>query len=141
MNGWKENKIYPGVADMLRKLSQEGKVLAVASSKPTLFVEKILDYFEITGYFTEIVGSEMDGSRTRKSEVIGEVFCRLQIDEKNKDRVVMIGDRKHDVIGAVEAGVASIGVTYGYGGYEELAGAHADWIVNSVEELTQLLLK
>ena len=141
VDGWKENKIYPGVADMLRRLSQEGKILAVASSKPTLFVDKILDYFEITKYFTEVVGSEMDGSRTRKSDVIGEVFSRLRIDEENKDRVVMIGDRKHDVIGAKEAGVASIGVTYGYGGYDELAGAHPDWIVNSVDELTELLLK
>lgn len=129
-----ENRPYDGIQDLLEELRKKGYILAVASSKPEHFVLKVLDYFGLTGYFHEIVGSEMNGSRTSKAEVIEETLRRLGLQE-HKDQVLMIGDKEHDVIGARKAGVACVAVTYGYGTLEELENAKPLQIVDSVEEL------
>ena len=137
-----ENEIYPGVARMLKILSEKGIRLAVASSKPTVFVEKILEHFNIRQYFKVVVGSELDGRRTAKDQVVQEALRQL-FESKPilYQEVYMIGDRRFDVEGARAMRVESIGVTYGYGGMEELKEAHADYIVESVEELQELLLR
>lgn len=141
-----ENRIYDGIPDMIRKLKGNHKKLAVASSKPTVFVERILEHFGIRKYFDVVVGSELDGTRTEKSEVVAEALRRLygedarDIEEKKKN-TVMIGDRKFDVAGAKAEGIASIAVTYGYGPMDELKIARPDYIVRSVEELEKLLLR
>lgn len=129
-----ENRPYDGIQDLLEELRKKGYILAVASSKPEHFVLKVLDYFGLTGYFHEIVGSEMNGSRTSKAEVIEETLRRLGLQE-HKDQVLMIGDKEHDVFGARKAGVACVAVTYGYGTLEELENAKPLQIVDSVEEL------
>ncbi len=137
-----ENKIYKGIPAMLRELHAGGMELAVASSKPTVFVQRILEHFHIAKYFKVVVGSELDGSGSDKEEVVTEALRQLfggGIVEK--DKVYMIGDRHFDVEGAHRAGVESIGVTYGYGGMEELVQAKSDYIVRSVEELRRLLLR
>ena len=141
-----ENRIYDGIPDMIRKLKGNHKKLAVASSKPTVFVEKILEHFEIRKYFDVVVGSELDGTRTEKSEVVAEALRRLygedagDIEEKKRN-TVMIGDRKFDVEGAKAEGIASIAVTYGYGPMDELKIARPDYIVRSVGELEKFLLR
>lgn len=137
-----ENALYPGIPEMLRALNAKGMHLAVASSKPTVFVEKILEHFEIKRYFQVIVGSELDGTRSNKDEVVAEALRQL-FGEKEVDRedVYMIGDRKFDVEGAKIQGVESVGVTYGYGSMEELREARADFVVQSVEELKRFLLR
>ncbi len=137
-----ENRLYDGIPQMLRTLNSKGMFLAVASSKPTVFVEKILEHFGIRSYFKAVVGSELDGTRTEKNEVVEEALRQLFGDapvEKNK--VYMIGDRRFDIEGAKAQGVDSVGVTYGYGGMEELREARADYIVRSVEELQRFLLR
>ncbi len=137
-----ENKLYNGIPQMLRTLNSKGMFLAVASSKPTVFVERILEHFGIRSYFKVVVGSELDGTRTEKNEVVEEALRQLFGDapvEKNK--VYMIGDRRFDIEGAKAQGVDSVGVTYGYGGMEELREARADYIVRSVEELQRFLLR
>lgn len=141
-----ENRIYDGIPEMIRKLKGNHKKLAVASSKPTVFVERILEHFEIRKYFDVVVGSELDGTRTDKAEVIEEALTRLYGEaaedlDKKKRNTVMIGDRKYDVAGAKAQGVVSVAVSYGYGRMDELKIAKPDYIVRSVEELEKLLLR
>lgn len=137
-----ENEIYPGIKEMLARLKAEGKRLAVASSKPTVYVEKILQHFAIAEYFDVIVGSELNHTRTKKEEVIEEALRQLcQGKEDTYDKTVMIGDRKFDIQGARNFGLISAGVSFGYAAPGELEEAGADYIVDSVAELEELLLK
>lgn len=129
-----ENRPYEGVETMLQELKRKGYILAVASSKPEYYVKKILDYFNLTPYFTEVVGSEMNGARTSKSEVIEEALKRLNMSNRRKE-VLMVGDKEHDVLGARAAGLECIAVSYGYGTLEELTEAQPLKIVDSADEL------
>ena len=129
-----ENRPYEGVENMLSQLQKKGYRLAVASSKPEYYVRKILDHFGLTGYFTEITGSEMDGGRTDKAEVIEEALRRLHM-EKHREQVIMVGDKEHDVYGARKAGLKCVAVSYGYGTKEELEQAAPLKIVDSTEEV------
>lgn len=140
--GMFENEVYPGTGRMLRRLKKHGAVLAVASSKPEVFVKKILEHFHLAQYFDVIVGSELDGRRTEKEEVVKEalhqIFGENDIDY---DNTVMIGDRKFDIIGAKDNKLVSVGVSYGYGSIEELKAEKPDYIARSVAELEDLLLR
>ena len=140
--GMFENEIYAGVPEMLKRLKMRGLHLGVASSKPTVFVEQILEHFHIKDYFEVIVGSELDGTRSDKAEVILEALRRFSSNGTvPKHKVFMIGDRSYDVDGARRVGIESVGVTFGYGSMQELMEAHADYIVRSVEELKRFLLR
>lgn len=132
-----ENEMYDGVSDMLARLKSTGAIVALATSKPTIFARRILDHFDIARYFDCIVGSELDGKRVDKADVISAV-----IDETNcaKDSAIMVGDRMHDVVGAAKNGIPCVGVTYGYGSREELVCAGARIICDSVTELKKTLL-
>lgn len=137
-----ENELYFGVPEMLKRLTTRGMHLAIASSKPTVFVERILEHFKIRQYFEVVVGSELDGTRVEKAEVVEEALRRLFPGGRvQSNKVYMIGDRKYDVEGAKALGIESVGVSYGYGGIPELRAAHADYIVRSVEELKRFLLR
>ena len=137
-----ENEVYEGIPQMLRTLKNKGMHLAVASSKPTVFVERILDHFQMREYFEAVVGSELDGRRVNKDEVVAEALQQLFGEKEIEyDKVYMIGDRKFDVEGARALGVESIGVSYGYGSLEELKEAGADYMVQSVGELSYVLLR
>ncbi|MDO5799005.1 MAG: HAD-IA family hydrolase [Eubacteriales bacterium] len=129
-----ENQPYEGVENLLRELKGRGYILAVASSKPEYYVTKILDYFNLSSYFEVVVGSEMNGARTSKTEVIEEALKRLNMSDRRKE-VLMIGDKEHDVLGAREAGLDCVAVGYGYGTKEELMAAQPLKIVASVDEL------
>ncbi len=137
-----ENEVYKGIVSMLRLLQAKGVHLAVASSKPTVYVERILKHFHMVHYFEVIVGSELDGSRVNKAEVVQEALKRLFGDKPiQHTQVYMIGDRKFDMEGARAHHIESVGVAYGYGSIEELKEAKADYIVRSVEELRKFLLR
>ena len=129
-----ENRPYDGVENLLRELKGRGYILAVASSKPEYYVTKILDYFNLSSYFEVVVGSEMNGARTSKTEVIEEALKRLNMSDRRKE-VLMVGDKEHDVLGARAAGLACVAVGYGYGTKEELTVAQPLKIVASIEEL------
>lgn len=136
-----ENEVYPGIPELLRDLKRKGRTLAIASSKPTDFVDQILEHFEIKEYFDVIVGSNMDGTRSRKIEVIEEAIRQLFFEgDPEFDDIVMIGDRKFDIESSLEAGIRNVGVSYGYGSREELEAAGADKIVNTVAGLRATLL-
>lgn len=137
-----ENELYDGIPQMLRTLQSKGMYLAVASSKPEEYVRRILEHIKIDKYFCVVVGSEMDGTRSAKADVIKEALTRLSEGESiQADQVYMIGDRRHDIEGARENGIESVGVAYGYGSMEELKEAKSDYIVRSVEELQKFLLR
>jgi phosphoglycolate phosphatase len=133
-----ENKLYPDITTMLDALSKSGASLYVATSKPTVFALQVLQHFNIDSYFATIAGSNLDGTRVDKSEVID--FVLTNNGDIDKNRAVMVGDRKHDIIGARTCGLHSIAVTYGYGSPTELTAAEPTFIINSVEELSDFLL-
>lgn len=134
VTGLFENRVYDGVEEVLRTLKNKGYVLAVSSSKPEVFVKQILEYFHLSEYFTEIVGSEIGGTRTKKNEVIEETLLRLGYSDK-RNSVLMVGDREHDIFGARQAGLECVAVSYGYGPREELEAAKPLKIADSAEEL------
>jgi len=135
--GLLENEVYPGIMDMLSKLDSQGITMAIATSKATIYAVRIAEHFGFAKYFDVIMGSELDGSRSRKSEVIQAVLDNLT----GAQKIIMIGDREHDIIGAKETGVASVGVTWGYGTRQELEAAGAINIVDSAGELYTTILK
>lgn len=140
VTGWSENIVYEGVPHMLKSLRDAGYVLAVASSKPTVFVERILTHFGLRDAFSVVVGSELDGRRTGKDEVIGEALRQLFAEQGDED-LLMIGDRKFDVEGAHALGIRCVGVTYGYAQPGELTEAQADFLAASPNKLLELLLE
>lgn len=133
-----ENEVYAGVPAMLETLKANGKTLAVASSKPEVFVRRILEHFALDGYFAFAGGSALDGGRVKKAEVVRYVLSELGTAPSD---AVMVGDREHDIFGARAEGLTSVGVLYGYGSRAEHESAGADFIAETVEELTALLLR
>jgi len=130
-----QNTLYPGIIEMLEKLKGE-VILTIATSKMLIMANQIAENLKIDHYFDLIMGCEPDGTRSRKSEVINAVLDNYD----NPINPVIIGDTKYDIIGAKESGIASIGITWGYGTREELQTAGADVIVDSMEELCKALL-
>ncbi len=145
-----ENALYPGMAILLKDMKKRGKHLAVASSKPEVFVRQILKHFNIEQYFEVVVGSGLDGSLGTKGEVVKEALRQLFTKEEGErfvlnntvcEKTAMIGDRRFDVEGGKENGLITIGVEYGFPEPGELKAAKADYIVRSVDELHELLLR
>jgi len=136
--GMFENELYTAIPTLLNMLKEQKFTLVVATSKPTVFSEQILNYFQIDAYFDLVVGSNLDGTRTAKTEIIQYILDKYKKYEHAD--FIMIGDRKHDIIGANNTGIDSIGVTYGYGSYDELSKANPSYIVESVEELKDILM-
>lgn len=134
-----ENTVYEGIIPLLQQLKSSGCQLAIATSKPTIFAEKIAEHYHFIQYFDCIVGSELDGTRTLKAEVIEEAL--RQLGNPKLSTCVMIGDRKYDMIGAQSNTMDCIGVTYGYGSELELKETNLTQIVHTVEELHNKLLK
>ncbi|ANC79475.1 phosphoglycolate phosphatase [Fictibacillus phosphorivorans] len=137
--GMFENTLYKHIPTLLQELKDNGHTLVVATSKPTVFAEEILKYFNVHHHFDLIVGSNLDGTRTSKTEIIQHILYHYN--DQPKESFIMIGDRKHDIIGAHNTGIDSIGVTYGYGSMEELTAIKPTKIINSVSEIREFLLK
>lgn len=158
-----ENDVYPGVPEMLAALKEKGAILAVASSKPELFVEQILEHFDLAKYFDVVVGSLLNETRTSKEEVLEEALRQLgvmstdnlrQVDHTKKDNdivatmedddkkatIAMVGDRKFDIIGAKAHGLTAVGVSFGFAEPGELEAEEPDFIAETVEQLKDYLL-
>lgn len=133
-----ENRLYQGIKELLNILHNEKKNLIIATSKPTVFAERILEYFKIHRYFNLVVGSNLDGTRSKKGEVISYALKQYKCEAKNK--IIMVGDRKYDIIGAKEAEIDSVGVLYGYGSIIELKGENPNYIVKNIDELKEILI-
>jgi len=139
VTGIYENSLYDGIPAMLDALQRQGKTLILATSKPTVYAQQILEHFGLAPYFAFVSGSELDGTRVKKSEVINHALTSCGI--ADTAAAVMVGDREHDMLGAKATGLASVGVLYGYGDRDELQQAGADVIVQSVAELGEQLLR
>lgn len=136
-HGMFENIVYPLVPEMLEALKKAGKRLIVATSKPEPFSEEILKHFGLYGFFEKVAGSTLDETRTEKADVISYALdcCGIKPDR----RAVMVGDRKHDVLGAKKNGLSCIGVLFGYGSREELTDAGACFLAEDVLSLQKEL--
>jgi phosphoglycolate phosphatase len=134
-----ENEVYPGIPELLAELTQQGKRLFVATSKATVFARRIVDHFQLDPYFEAVVGGNLDGTMDAKAEVIGHLIAEFGL-EQYRNRMVMVGDRKHDLIGAKANQLVAIGVTYGYGTTAELNRLGPAALAGSVAELGNLLL-
>jgi phosphoglycolate phosphatase len=130
-----ENALYPGIIPFLQRANQSGFKLYLATSKPTVFAKQILERFGLSHEFLFVGGSELDGARNAKADVIRYVLQESKI--VNLNQTVMIGDRKHDIIGAKTTGLDSVGVLYGFGSREELLSSGASYIVENVEGLSK----
>lgn len=137
VTGWRENVVYDGMEKLLRHLRRRGKRIMLATSKPEVFAEQILVYFGLRDYFDFVGGASLDGRRNYKADVIRYVLDANGI--SSREKAVMVGDRKFDILGAKEFGLETVGVLYGYGDREELTTAGADYLVGSVAELEALL--
>lgn len=135
-----ENGAFEGVHQMLDTLKKKGKIIALATSKPEVQALRILEKYDLLKYFDCAVGSELDGTRGEKAEVILEVFRRLKLSPSQQKQALMVGDRKFDILGAKACGIHSVGVRFGYAEENELEMAGADYIVGSVDELTEFLV-
>lgn len=133
-----ENKVYGGITELLQKLKEHGKRLVVATAKPQPFAERILQKFNLYCFFEYVCGATLEETRTSKSEVIEYVINELNL--KDRTKIVMVGDKAHDVLGAKKNGINSIGVLYGYGSREELEEAGATYLAETVEDIAAILL-
>jgi phosphoglycolate phosphatase len=120
--GLYENSVYPDIEHILAALRQSPRRLFVATSKPRIFAERIIDHFGLTSHFEYVFGSELDGTRVNKSELLAYAIETTGVDPQH---ALMIGDRSHDIVGAKNNGMRGIGVLYGYGSREELIEAGA----------------
>lgn len=131
-----ENTVYDGIPALLEALCKAGCKVVLATSKPLVFAERILEHFDLKKYFAFLSGSELNGARVEKADVIRYAIEALHITDL--EQVMMVGDRCFDVEGATENGIKTIGVTYGYGDREELKDAAI--VVDTVKELHKALL-
>lgn len=130
-----ENSVFPGVVELLQALRKKGKRLAVATSKKEDLAVRILEHFEIAGYFEVIGGDRREVGRDNKAKVIDYVLETMQA---RKDDVIMIGDRKFDIEGAHAIGIPCIAVEYGYGDRDEFKAHGADYIAKTTEDVEKL---
>jgi phosphoglycolate phosphatase len=134
-----ENTPYDGIVEMLDQLHTAGWRLAVATSKPTVFAERILEHFGMRAPFEQVAGASLDGSRRHKHDVISHALNLLGCTPDAG--CVMVGDREHDIFGAQRIGIPAIGVTWGYGSADELTAAGADVLVDRVADLQPALAR
>ncbi len=135
--GLYENALYEGIDVLLYNLKEKGYKIILASSKPRIFVKRVLSYFRIMRYFDIVEGSELDGKNTDKAELIAHILEKWNL---KVEECVMIGDRMHDIQGAKANGMDSIAVGYGYGTQDELSGAAPTHLFSTIEELKNFFL-
>ena len=132
-----ENNMYPGIKELLEKLSDNGYCLYIASSKPTHYVEKVLKHFGIFEFFTSLSGDTLEGGHGDKEELINCVLNENSIEDRSG--VIMVGDRSFDIEGAIKCNVDSIGVLFGYGTKEELEEAGATFIAENSQDIWEII--
>ena len=134
--GLNECSVYPGVPELVEKLKSLGAKVVIATGKPTQFTVDILERHGLGGLFDDVLGSEFDGTRSQKWEVIAQLLARY-----GADGAVMVGDRDNDVNGAKKCGIPCIGVAWGYAEPGELLGAGAIYLAQTVNELENILTR
>ena len=137
VTGLFENEVYPGICELLADLKAAGHPLYVATSKPHVFANPILERFGLASYFDAVFGAELDGTHGHKGDLLAYALAQTGADPKDS---IMLGDRKHDIIGGKANGMKTISVLWGYGSVAEFEAAGTDRIVASIDELRAELL-
>ena len=132
-----ENTLFEGIPNLLSKIKKSERKIALATSKPEQYAVRILEHFDLTGYFDFIGAATMDETRSKKSDVIKYTLDNLSVSDRSK--VIMIGDRHHDIEGANKNGIDSVGVTFGYGDRNELEKAGANYIAENINDILKFL--
>lgn len=130
-----ENFPYPGIREALETLKAQGHRLFVATSKPEVLANEVLDHFDLSGYFEQIAGATLDGSRSHKADVITYLLGLTG----DVGQTIMVGDTAYDVLGAAQHGISTIGVSWGYGEVADMENAGAIAIAHSMEEMVALI--
>ncbi len=138
VTGIYQNYEYEGIKELLEALTGAGRKLIMATSKPEKFAKLIMEHFHLEPYFQDICGASMDSKRSKKGDVIRYALEKNHI--TNLEEVIMVGDRLHDIEGAKQNKIDSIGVLYGFGSREELTRAGAGYIAETVKDLENILL-
>lgn len=136
VQGLAECSVYPGVPELVQRLRDRGAKVVVATGKPTKFTVDILESAGLGGLFDDVLGSEFDGTRGQKWEVIAELLAR-----HGSEGAVMVGDRDNDVNGAKKCGIPCVGVAWGYAEPGELLAAGAVSLAQTVDELEDILTR
>ena len=131
-----ENRVYRGIPEVLGELRAQNHWIGLATSKPRVYALRILEHFGLSSFFHGMYGSELDGTHSDKTELIAHLLTDANLDAGN---TLMIGDRKHDIVGGRNNGLQTIGVLWGYGSRAELEEAGADQLVERPEEILQIL--
>jgi phosphoglycolate phosphatase len=134
--GLYENTLYEGIEKLLKELNDRNKICILATSKPIVFAEKIIKYFNIDNYFKHTVGGNLEGTFVEKEDIIKHIMENYNLE---KSKTIMVGDRKYDIIGAKRNGIKSIGVLYGYGNREELEKEKPEYIINNAMEILEIV--
>lgn len=132
-----ENAVYPGIPQLLEAIAREGWAAYVVTSKPEVYASRIVAHFGLSAYFRAIYGSELDGRLTDKADLLAHVLAHEPV---SPTHIVMVGDREHDMRGAVAHGIPALGVAYGYGSRAELTAAGARWVCDTPERVYSRLL-
>ncbi len=133
-----ENLVYEGVAELLSALKNGGKRLVLATSKPEAAAKRVMHHFGLDKWVPEIVGGMDDDSRNTKGKVIAHALRTYNIDPKT---AIMVGDREHDVFGALENNIPCMGITWGYGDRPELVNAGAAVVLDHPQEAAEYILR
>lgn len=132
VTGLYENHVFSDVAATLKALQQQGYRLFLATAKPEIYAKQILEHFDLLQYFIYPYGSELNGERTNKADLIAYILQQEQLDPST---CLMVGDREHDIFGARRNGIETIAVEYGYGSDEELTAAKPKARIQAFAEL------
>lgn len=133
------SSVYPGVVELLEKIKASGRKIMLATSKPEVTAIRILEHFDLMKYFDVAAGATEDSSRVKKADVIRYLMDKLPEEDRDISKIVMVGDRSHDVLGAKEVGLDCIGVLYGYGDRPELEEAGAKYIAETALDVYKYL--
>ncbi|WDP90353.1 MAG: HAD family hydrolase [Desulfobacter sp.] len=136
--GMYENHVYPQIPPCLEQIRAAGLKLLLATSKPRVFAEKILEHFGLAHFFTGIYGAGLDGSLVDKGELIAHILASESLDP---GETLMVGDRIYDILGGKKNGVATAAVTYGYGSADEIQSAHPDMVFDRPADLAEALTR
>ena len=134
-----ENKVYDGIEETLKILKDNGKKLIIATSKPEVHAKTVIDHFDLAKYFDFIGGADLEETRVKKSDVIK--YSMENAGVKDISKVIMVGDREHDILGAKANNIKSIGVLYGYGDVVELTQARAEYVVEKPQDIIDIVIK
>jgi phosphoglycolate phosphatase len=136
--GWRENEPYDGILELLEELHLAGKKVFLVTSKLEKYATMIVRHFGFDRYLDDLQGAEYSGKHSSKGELIARLMERNRL--VASPSIVMVGDTHYDTLGAKEQNISSVAVSYGFGSHDSLTGCRPNYIVDSVEELAELLL-